>query len=108
LFFKGISDSAQKDFANLAVSVRYAKKEIVLQSHEPCPAFILVEKGLIRVPRYSLLGKKLTYLPAGPGEPKSGGTFHRRSAGVYCRSYSGHINPFCQPKGFFGICLCQP
>lgn len=67
--FKGISECAQKDFANVAVSVRYPKKEIVFQSHEPCSAFILVEQGLIRVSMYSALGKKLTYLLAGPGEP---------------------------------------
>jgi CRP-like cAMP-binding protein len=67
--FEGLSDQALKDFADLAVSVRYAKNENVFQSHEPCSAFVLVEQGLIRVSRYSALGKRLTYLLAGPGEP---------------------------------------
>ena len=69
IVFNGISEGAQKDFANMAVSVRYAKNGIVFQSQEPCSAFILVEQGLIRVSRYSVLGKKLTYLLAGPSEP---------------------------------------
>jgi CRP-like cAMP-binding protein len=67
--FKGLSEQALKDFADLAASLRYAKNEIVFQSHEPCSAFVLVEQGLIRVSRYSALGKRLTYLLAGPGEP---------------------------------------
>ena len=67
--FEGLSGRAQKDFADLAVSLRYAKNEIVVQSQEPCSAFVLVEQGLIRVSRYSALGKRLTYLLAGPGEP---------------------------------------
>lgn len=67
--FKGLSRDAQKDLAELAVSKRYAKNEIVFQSDEPCNAFAIVEDGLIRVSRYSALGKRLTYLLAGPGEP---------------------------------------
>lgn len=67
--FEGLSALAQKDFAALAVSIRYAKNEIVFRSHEPCSAFILVGQGLVRVSRYSALGKRLTYLLAGPGEP---------------------------------------
>ena len=67
--FKGLSEHALKNFADLAVSVSYAKNDIVLHSHDPCFAFILVERGLIRVSRYSALGKRLTYLLAGPGEP---------------------------------------
>lgn len=67
--FKGLSMDAQKELAELAVSKRYAKNEIVFQSDEPCDAFEIVEDGLIRVSRYSALGKRLTYLLAGPGEP---------------------------------------
>ncbi|MEJ2156205.1 MAG: Crp/Fnr family transcriptional regulator [Desulfobacteraceae bacterium] len=67
--FKGISLDAQKDLAELAVRKQYAKNDIVFQSDEPCTAFEIVEKGLIRVSRYSALGKRLTYLLAGPGEP---------------------------------------
>ncbi len=67
--FKGLSEQARKNFADLAVSIRYAKNEIVFHSHEPCSSFVLVEHGLIRVSRYSALGKRLTYLLAGPGEP---------------------------------------
>ena len=67
--FKGLSTDAQKDLANLAVLIQYAKNEIVFQSDEPCDAFAIVEDGLIRVSRYSALGKRLTYLLAGPGEP---------------------------------------
>jgi len=67
--FKGLSKQALKEFAELAASIRYAKNGIVFQSHEPCSAFVLVDQGLIRVSRYSALGKRLTYLLAGPGEP---------------------------------------
>lgn len=67
--FKGLSTDAQKDLAKLAVLKQYAKNEIVFQSDEPCKAFVVVEDGLIRVSRYSALGKRLTYLLAGPGEP---------------------------------------
>jgi CRP-like cAMP-binding protein len=67
--FEGLSEHALENFAELAVSIRYAKNEVVFHSHEPCSAFILVEHGLIRVSRYSALGKRLTYLLAGPGEP---------------------------------------
>ena len=69
IVFKGLPDQALKDFADLAVSIPYAKNEVVFHSHEPCSAFVLVEQGLIRVSRYSALGKRLTYLLAGPGEP---------------------------------------
>jgi CRP-like cAMP-binding protein len=67
--FKGLSMDAQKDLAALAVLKQYLKNEIVFQSHEPCDAFAIVEDGLIRVSRYSALGKRFTYLLAGPGEP---------------------------------------
>ena len=67
--FKGLSMNAQKDLAAIAVSKQYVKDEIVFQSQEPCNAFALVVKGLIRVSRYSATGKRLTYLLAGPGEP---------------------------------------
>ncbi len=67
--FKGLSIDAQKDLAELAISKQYVKNEIVFQSDEPCDAFAIVEDGLIRVSRYSALGKRLTYLLAGPGEP---------------------------------------
>lgn len=67
--FKGLSKDAQKDLAKLALSKQYAKNEIVFQSDEPCDAFAIVGDGLIRVSRYSALGKRLTYLLAGPGEP---------------------------------------
>jgi CRP-like cAMP-binding protein len=67
--FEGLSLDAQKDLAESAVLIKYAKDEIVFQSDEPCHAFLIVEDGLIRVSRYSALGKRLTYLLAGPGEP---------------------------------------
>jgi CRP-like cAMP-binding protein len=67
--FKGLSADAQKNLAELAVLKQYAKNEIVFQPDAPCNAFAMVEDGLIRVSRYSALGKRLTYLLAGPGEP---------------------------------------
>jgi CRP-like cAMP-binding protein len=67
--FKELSPDAQKDLAKFAVLKQYAKNEIVFQSDEPCDAFDIVEDGLVRVSRYSALGKRLTYLLAGPGEP---------------------------------------
>lgn len=67
--FKGLGKNAQKNLAELSVSLHYVKNEIVFQSQEPCDAFALVEDGLIRVSRYSATGKRLTYLLAGPGEP---------------------------------------
>jgi hypothetical protein len=67
--FKGLSADAQRELAELAYIKRYAKNEIVFQSEEPCDAFAVVEDGLIRVSRYSALGKRLTYLLPGPGEP---------------------------------------
>ncbi|MEJ2038376.1 MAG: Crp/Fnr family transcriptional regulator [Desulfosarcinaceae bacterium] len=67
--FKGLPTEAQKELAELAVLKHYAKNEIVFQCEEPCSAFSVVEDGLIRVSRYSALGKRLTYLLAGPGEP---------------------------------------
>jgi CRP-like cAMP-binding protein len=66
---KGLSIDAQKNLAELAVLKQYPKNEIVFRSEEPCDAFAIVEDGLIRVSRYSALGKRLTYLLAGPGEP---------------------------------------
>ncbi len=67
--FKGLSADAQQDLAKLAILIQYAKNEIIFQADEPCAAFVIVEEGLIRVSRYSALGKRLTYLLAGPGEP---------------------------------------
>lgn len=67
--FNGLSDSSHKALAKLAVSIRYAKNQIVFQPQEPYDAFAIVQEGLIRVSRYSALGKRLTYLLAGPGEP---------------------------------------
>lgn len=67
--FKGLSEDARQDFLKLAAFQRYAKNDIVYHSQEPCSAFYLVVQGLIRVSRYSALGKRLTYLLAGPGEP---------------------------------------
>lgn len=67
--FQRLSADAQKDLAQLAVLKQYAKNEIVFQSDEPCDAFEIVADGLVRVSRYSALGKRLTYLLAGPGEP---------------------------------------
>ncbi len=67
--FKGLSAEARKDLAELAVLKQYVKNDIVFQSDEPCDAFVIVEDGLIRVSRYSALGKRITYLLAGSGEP---------------------------------------
>ena len=67
--FKGVSEPALEAFAKMAVSIYYAKNDIVFQCHDPCSAFILVDQGLVCVSRYSALGKRLTYLLAGPGEP---------------------------------------
>lgn len=66
---KGLSPAAQKQIADAAVIKRYTKNEVVFRSDEPYDDFALVECGLIRVSRYSALGKRLTYLLAGPGEP---------------------------------------
>ena len=66
---KGLSPEAQKEIADVAVIKRYTKNEVVFRSDEPYDHFALVECGLIRVSRYSALGKRLTYLLAGPGEP---------------------------------------
>ena len=67
--FDGLSTDARKELAKSAVLKRYVKNEIVFQPDEPCDAFELVADGLVRVSRYSALGKRLTYLLAGPGEP---------------------------------------
>ncbi|GAB6908722.1 Crp/Fnr family transcriptional regulator [Desulfosarcina cetonica] len=66
---KGIPLKAQREFAAMAVLKHFDKNEILSQAEEPCDSFILVEEGMIRVSRYSPLGKRLTYLLAGPGEP---------------------------------------
>ncbi|WP_419661781.1 putative transcriptional regulator, Crp/Fnr family [Desulfosarcina variabilis str. Montpellier] len=66
---KGLSPDAQKEIANAAVIKRYTKNQVVFRSDTPYDNFALVEYGLIRVSRYSALGKRLTYLLAGPGEP---------------------------------------
>jgi CRP-like cAMP-binding protein len=66
---RGLSLDARQAMAELAVIKRYAKNEVVFQSDDPYDDFALVESGLIRVSRYSALGKRLTYLLAGPGEP---------------------------------------
>ncbi len=65
----GLCGAARKTFAELAVIKRFAKNEVVFQAEEPYLDFALVEYGLVRVSRYSALGKRLTYLLAGPGEP---------------------------------------
>lgn len=67
--FDGLSTDARKELTKLAVLKRFVKNEIVFQSDEPCAAFEIVVEGLVRVSRYSALGKRLTYLLAGPGEP---------------------------------------
>ena len=67
--FKGLQAEAIQTLAHLAVEKRFARNDIVCQPEEPCDAFVLVETGLIRVSRFSALGKRLTYLLAGPGEP---------------------------------------
>lgn len=66
---KGLALEARQEIAQFAQIKRYAKNDIVFQSEEPCHEFALVESGLVRVSRYSALGKRLTYLLAGPGEP---------------------------------------
>ena len=65
--FKGLSAKARQALAALAVSIRYSKGDVVFRSQEACGAFAMVEQGLIRVSRYSALGKRLTYPLAGPG-----------------------------------------
>jgi CRP-like cAMP-binding protein len=65
----GLSATARKEIAEAAVIKRYVKNEVVFRSDEPYDDFALVERGLVRVSRYSALGKRLTYLLAGPGEP---------------------------------------
>jgi CRP-like cAMP-binding protein len=67
--FTGIAADAQRDLAKLAVLKHFAKNEIVFQADEPCEAFLIVADGLVRVSKYSAMGKRLTYLLAGPGEP---------------------------------------
>ena len=67
--FKGISMDAIRCLGQMTGSERYAKNDIVFQPEEPCNAFMLVADGLIRVSRFSALGKRITYLLAGPGDP---------------------------------------
>jgi CRP-like cAMP-binding protein len=67
--FNGLSRDAYESLARLAVSRRYDKNEVVFQANEPCTTFELVADGLIRVSRYTALGKRLIYLLAGAGEP---------------------------------------
>lgn len=66
---KGISQDALDEMAHLTTAKQYRKNEVIFLANEPCPMFILVFEGLVRVSRYSATGKRLTYLLAGPGEP---------------------------------------
>ncbi|BBO68156.1 cyclic nucleotide-binding protein [Desulfosarcina alkanivorans] len=67
--FKELSPKAHLDLAEMAARQHYEKNDIIFQAQEPCDVFTIVEKGLVRVCRYSATGKRLTYLLAGPGEP---------------------------------------
>lgn len=67
--FKGIPQNAQKRFCELAGTKHYTKNDIIFKAEDPCEAFILVVDGLVRVSRYSALGKRITYLLAGPADP---------------------------------------
>ncbi|MDL2328510.1 Crp/Fnr family transcriptional regulator [Desulfosarcina sp. OttesenSCG-928-A07] len=63
-----ISPPALKTLASLAVIRQYEKNEILYYAENPCNNFVLVETGMIRVSRYSALGKRLTHLLASSGE----------------------------------------
>lgn len=65
----GLSVGAVQQIAEAALIKRYVKNEVIFHADEPYDDFALVECGLVRVSRYSALGKRLTYLLAGPGEP---------------------------------------
>ncbi len=66
---QGVSPKAQEELAGLAVLKQYKKNDVLTQAWQPCDSFMIVEEGMVRVCRYSQLGKRLTYLLAGPGEP---------------------------------------
>ena len=66
---KGLSRQAVQSIAELAVIKGYKKNAVIFHADEAYDDFALVEGGLVRVSRYSALGKRLTYLLAGPGEP---------------------------------------
>jgi CRP-like cAMP-binding protein len=67
--FQGLSSEAYRELAALADTRLYVKDSIIFGPEEPCLSFDLVIEGLVRVSLYSALGKRLTYLLAGPGEP---------------------------------------
>lgn len=67
--FQGLPKQAYDELAKLAMPRVFAKDEIIFGPEEPCTSFDLVVEGLVRVSVYSLLGKRITYLLAGPGEP---------------------------------------
>ena len=66
---QGVPRKVQEELAGLAVLKRFKKNDVLFQAWEPCDSFMIVEEGMIRVCKYSPLGKRLTYLLAGPGEP---------------------------------------
>ena len=68
LGFQGLPPAAYQELAALAQTRFFPKDEIIFAPEEPCLFFDLVVEGLVRVSLYSLLGKRLTYLLAGPGE----------------------------------------
>lgn len=67
--FQGLSNEACGELARLAEIQLVVKDGIIFGPEESCWSFDLVFEGLVRVSLYSLLGKRLTYLLAGPGEP---------------------------------------
>ncbi|MFH0725610.1 MAG: Crp/Fnr family transcriptional regulator [Pseudomonadota bacterium] len=67
--FQGLSNAAYGELAALADTQLFVKDNIIFGPEEPCFSFDMVVEGLVRVSLYSQLGKRLTYLLAGPGEP---------------------------------------
>lgn len=67
--FKGIPNDAYRKLSELADTKHYVRNAIVFKAEDPCEAFMMVVDGLVRVSRYSALGKRLTYLLAGPADP---------------------------------------
>jgi CRP-like cAMP-binding protein len=67
--FQGLPSEAYGEVAALADTQLFVRDGIIFGPDDPCLSFDMVVQGLVRVSLYSLLGKRLTYLLAGPGEP---------------------------------------
>lgn len=66
---EGLDAQALSDLAKIAFTEGYAKGEIIFGQDEPCRAFHIVARGLVKISILSPSGLRLTYLLAKPGEP---------------------------------------